>query len=255
MLVTKRVAEAAGYLRGLGVQLPRRAILLEQGMVGFDGELTGVKALPLRSIPGFAEPRRGEFGGSLLLGDLAGVPTAVVEGGPHLYSGFLPGECGLAVRALAAVGAEALVLVASGSSLLEGPPPGSMFLVLDRLDLTGVAMLKGVHDAAAVLGIDVAPVGPETLRAAAACGETAGVAVSGGVAALVHGPLRPSPAERRMLCAFGAQAVSMALAPELAAAAHVGVRTAALLLLDGGWDAARLRFCRGFLEAFAPSGA
>ncbi len=253
MIVGKRAAVAADYLRRLGVESPRRAIVLERWMSGFSNELSGLTVVPARRIPGFAEPHRGESGGNLLFGRIGGVPTAVVEAMPHLYDGYLPGECGIAVRALAVLGVDAVVLVTVGSSLLEGIRPGTMFLVMDRLDLTGVALLKGVHGPSDRQGIEIAPLAPDLLPAAQAAGMAASVAVTGGVAALVHGPLRPTPAERRMLRVLGADAVSMGLAPELAAAAHVGVRAAALLLLDGAWDRPRLDFCRGFLETFAPA--
>lgn len=251
MIVGKRVAAAADHLRRLGVETPRRAVVLERWMSGFSNELSGLTVVPARGIPGFAEPRRGEPGGNLLFGRLGGVPTVVVETMPHLCEGYLPGECGITVRALAALGAGAIVLVAAGSSLLEGTSPGSLFLVTDRIDLTGVAMLKGVPGPPGGGGIEVAPAPPALLRVAQASGAAAGVAVTGGVAALVHGPLRPTPAERRMLRTLGADAVSMGLAPELAAAAHAGVRAAAFLLLDGAWGRPHLDFCAGFLEAFA----
>src|SRR3990172_2445211 len=114
MLVGKRASAAASYLMGLSAEPPRRAIVVEQGMAGFSNELSGLTVVQQRRIPGFAEPRRGDPGGQLLLGRLGGVPTAVVEGTPRLSAGYLPGECGLAVRALAAVGVRDIVLVATG---------------------------------------------------------------------------------------------------------------------------------------------
>jgi purine-nucleoside phosphorylase len=253
VLVSKRVSAAAAYLARLGAGLPERGLVLEQRMTGFSNEISGLTVVPQRRIPGFAEPRRGEPGGRLLLGRLGGVPTAVFEGTPHLSAGYLPGECGMAVRTLAALGARAAVLVSSGSALAEGAAAGGVLLVQDRLDLTGVAMLRGAADPPQGPGIELELPGPAAVEQALRAGERCGVAVKVGVAALLHGPLLPTPAERRMLRILGADAVSLGLAPELAAAAAAGVRAAALLLLDEPWSERQLRFCRAFLDAFAPA--
>lgn len=252
MQVTKRVAEAERYLRRVLDELPVRAVLLDSGMGGFSGELTALTVIPQQRIPGFPEPRRGEPGGRVLFGRLGGVPTAVVEGRRQLYAGYLPGECACAARTLAALGARSLLLVAAGSALEEETAAGTMFLVADRIDLTGVAHLKGIRDAPGGPFPEISPPAPGLGGLAAAAGASAGVPVAAGVAALVHGPLRPSPAERRAMRTIGAGAVSMALASELAAAAAVEARVAAFLLIGGAWEARHLEFCRLMLESWAP---
>lgn len=252
MQIAKRVVEAAEYLRRSGAVLPVRALALEVSMAGFSNELAGLSVLPLRRIPGLPEPRRGARSGALLLGRLGGVPTAVVEGRTHLYEGYLPGECALALRTLAAVGVRSGLLVAEGRSLREGLAPGTMFLVTDWIDRTGVAYLKGMLDAPGGPLIAVPPAPPELERIAQTAGASTGVPVATGVAALLHGPLLPTPAERRVLLLYGAEVIALALAAELAAAIYAGMRTAALLVIDGAWDKPHLDFCRIFLEGFAP---
>lgn len=252
MLVSKRASAAAGYLMRLATEPPRRGLVVEQRMQGFSNELSGLTVVLQRRIPGFAEPRRGDPGGRLLLGRLGGVPTAVVEGTPRLSAGYLPGECGLAVRALAAMGVRDIVMAATGSALGEGTSPGAMFLALDRLDLTGVGMLRGAGDPELERPIELAIPAPEVRQMAVTAGERSGVAVAAGVAACVHGPLLPTPAERRMMRLLGAEAVTFGLAPELAAAALAGARAVPLVLLDGGWTERHVRFCVALLEAFAP---
>jgi purine nucleoside phosphorylase len=79
-----------------------------------------------------------------------------------------------------------------------------------------------------------------------------GVLVAAGVAACLHGPLLPTPAERAMLRLLGASAATFGLAPELAAAALNGARTAPLVLLGGGWADRHLRFCVDLVQSFAP---
>jgi purine-nucleoside phosphorylase len=249
----KKVAEAAAYLRRSVTTLPRRAVLLEEGMGGFADEFTGLTVLPQRRIPGFPLPRGADPGGRLLFGRIGAVPTAVVEGRPHLFEGYLPGECGLALRALAEVGAGAAVLVAAGKALHEGLAPGTMLLVSDCLDLTGVAHLKGAPGIPPEGWIEAARLPPEASSLAREAGRATGVRVVEGVAALLHGPVLPTPAARLLLRQFGAEAFTIALAPELAAAAYTRMRTVAFLLVDGVWEKAHREFCSAFLEAFSPS--
>jgi len=251
MQVRKKVAEAERYLRRKLDELPVRAVLLEEGMGGFSNELSGLTVIPQQRVPGFPESRRGETAGRLLFGRLGGVPTAVFEGRRHLYAGYLPGECACAVRTLAALGVRSVLLLAGGSAL-EQTAAGTMFLVTDKIDMTGVAHLKGIGEAPGGPFPEIPPSPPGLGGLAAAAGASTGVPVAAGVAALVHGPLRPSPAERRAMRLLGAAAVSMALATELAAAAAMGVSAAAFLLLDGGWGVQHLEFCRLVLEGWAP---
>ena len=251
MQVAKKVAEAERYLRSRIGEPPLRAIVLERRMRGFSNELSALTVVEQRLIPGLPEPRQGDAGGVLLFGRLDGVPTAVVEGRTHLYDGYLPGECGCMIRALAALGARLFLAVADGSALGEGVAPGTMFLATDRIDMTGVPHLKGVHNAPGGVFPEVTPIPPEVVSLAASAGEAAGITLVSGVAALVHGPLRPSPAERRMFRLLGADALTMALAPEMAATAYAGVPAAAFLVLDGGWDKALLDFCRIVLRGWA----
>lgn len=219
-------------------------------MRGFSHEIESLTVFQQRQVPGFPQPRAVGDDGRLLFGRVAGVPTAVVEGRLHLYEGALPGECSLGVRLLAAVGASRVVLVADGLPLREGLERGTVLLVSDRLDLTGVANLKGVVDAEGGPLIEVPAADPALLECAREAGRVAGVPLAEGVAALVHGPLLPSPAERRMQRLLGADACTAALGPELAAVAYTGISAAAFLVLGGGWDRAHLEFLLRFLAGW-----
>lgn len=252
MQIAKKVAEAARHLRRAGIELPTRAVLLEERMRGFSNELQGLTVVQQRRVPGFPLTLPSDPGGRLLFGRLAGVPTAVAEGRSRLLEGHLPGECGVCVRLFVELGARSIVLVADGLPLRDDLEPGTMLLLRDRIDLAGVAHLKGVLDAPGGPLIEVPATPPEAFEAAREAGSFAAVPVAEGVAALVHGPLLPTPAEQRLLRLFGADACSTALGPELAAVAYTRVRAAAFLLIGGSWDRSHLEFLMAFLERFAP---
>jgi purine-nucleoside phosphorylase len=250
MRMARKVEEAARWVRAHGGGEPvARALALESHMTGFSNELSRVRVLPLRKVPHHPELAGGR-GGALLLGWLGGVGTAVLEGRAHLYEGALPGETGLPVRLLAALGAQSVVFVADARSLAPRGENGGVLLAVDRIDLSGAGALRGSAEAARGGGIDVPPApGPVRERAAAAA-RAAGVTLGEGVAALVPGPVWPTRAEERMLRGFGADAVTMGLAPELAVAAALGLETATFLLIDGTpWGKPHLDFLRAFIEA------
>ena len=64
--------------------------------------------------------------GRLVVGTLAGVPVAVLQGRAHLYEGVDPGALAVPVRTVRALGAELILLTnAAGSLRAEVGPGGS----------------------------------------------------------------------------------------------------------------------------------
>lgn len=253
MHTKRKVADTVEQLRGMGVGAPAQAIVLEAGMRGFSNELNRVRVTPYRKIRHFSEPLIGGRSGSLLVGGLGGVETVVLEGMVHLFEGYLPGEVVFPVRVLTALGVKRVAFVSTGRALHGGVPPAGLLLVTDRLDLTGVTPLKGVRDEERTPFVEPREASGAVRESAAAASRSSGAACGEGVAALIHGPAWPTPAEARMLHRLGADAVSPALAPELAMAAYLGVEAAALLLLGEGafpWGKRELDFCLAFLAGW-----
>jgi purine-nucleoside phosphorylase len=254
MRTKRRVAETVEQLRRLGIGAPARAVVLEAGMRGFSNELSRVRVTPYRKIHHFSEPLIGGRTGSLLVGGLEGVETVVLEGMVHLFEGYLPGEVVFSVRVLAALGVTRIAFVSRGRALADGVPPGEGFLLAtDHLNLTGMTPLKGMRDEERTPFVEPREASAGVRESAAAAARTAGIACGEGVAALIHGPAWPTPAEARMLRRLGADAVSPALAPELAMAAYLGVEAAALLHLGEGaasWGKGELDFCLAFLAGW-----
>ena len=129
-----------------------------------------------------------------------------------------------------AAGAEILVLTNAAGSLDPEVRPGSLMLITDHINLSGVNVLTGPNDD------EIGPRFPslrdaydpelrERLRAAA--GEL-GTELAEGVYAAVSGPTFETPAEIRALNILGADAVGMSTVHETAVARHAGLRVAAV---------------------------
>ena len=94
--------------------------------------------LPASTAPGHS--------GRLVLGRLHGRQVAVMQGRPHLYEGRTPEEIGFAVRLLARLGAETLVVTNAAGALDPEFAPGDVMLIEDHLNFTGANPLTGPNE-------------------------------------------------------------------------------------------------------------
>ena len=249
MHLERKAAQTAAWLRGKGVPDQSRALLVGTRRGGFSNELGRVVVLPLRRVPGCRVPLVPGWESVIISGELAGAPAIVQEGRIHFFEGFLPGEVGFTVRVLAALGVRSLVLVAEGRPL-PGVPGTEVTLAADRIDLTGVPLLRGALAGPQGPVFEPAPPSPGMCGAIRAAAAAHGVRLAEGVVSLIHGPAWPTGAEARMMRTLGADVVTMALAPELATASRLGIDCAAILFDPAvGWERRHVDFCRDTLAS------
>jgi xanthosine phosphorylase len=165
-----------------------------------------------------------------VLGTLRGVPVCVLQGRAHLYEGGDPAQRAAPVRALAAAGAEILVLTNAAGSLRPEVGPGSLMAISDHINLTGANPLIGTNDDAIgprfpSLRDAYDPALRGELHAAAA---QSGVALAEGVYLAVSGPSFETPAEIGAFRTLGADAVGMSTVHETILARHAGLHVAAV---------------------------
>lgn len=207
---------------------PRLAVVCGSGLGGLADAVVGAVVVPYADVPGFPQPAVSGHAGRLVLGALAGLPVAVLQGRTHAYEGGGFTAMATALRAVRALGAESALLTCAAGSLVPDMGPGSLMAIADHINLFGFSPLVGPNDDA------VGPRFPDmtdawnaglraTLRDAA---QDAGVRLFDGVYAAVPGPNFETPAEVRMLARLGADAVGMSTAPECVIARHCGLTTA-----------------------------
>jgi xanthosine phosphorylase len=187
-------------------------------------------ALDYRDLPGFPRPSVPGHAGRLVLGRLAGVPVACLQGRAHLYEGGGAGPLNTLVRTLQAVGCRALILTNASGSLRPDLGPGSLVLVEDHLNLQGTNPLVGPNDdGVGPRFVDLSEVYSTRLRTAlAAAAQALGMALARGVYLAVLGPAFETPAEIRAYRMLGADLVGMSTVPEAITARHAGLEVAAL---------------------------
>ena len=224
MTAAEVIAERAPGVR------PRLGILLGSGLGAVADAVEDPVSISYGDLPGFPEPGIAGHAGRLVLGRLAGLAVAVLQGRRHVYEGGDPGAMRGPVRAVRAAGADALLVTNAAGSLLAEVGPGALMAIADHINLLGVNPLTGPNDDA------VGPrfpslrdaYDPDLRRRLHSCARALGISLAEGVYLATAGPSFETPAEIRAFRTLGADAVGMSTVPEVILARHCGLRVAAV---------------------------
>jgi purine-nucleoside phosphorylase len=224
----RRAHDAALALLERFGSVPRVAMLLGTGHGGIANQLTSKVIVTAEALPAglrFAQ------NAPLLFGQLEGVPVVVGEAPvPAWETQGQQNELGFPVRVMRAMGADLLILTAGAASVLPQIEPGSLAVVEDHINLSGINPLLGLTEE------DLGPRFPDMTEAyqprwrefAREVAGKAGLPCSPAVLAAMPGPCLPTRAEYRLLRALGADLVSMSLVPDVLTAVHAGFEVLAL---------------------------
>lgn len=220
------LAEATAFIASRTPLRPRVAVVLGSGLGAFADSLDNAAEIPYSQIPGWPQSTAAGHAGKLVIGEVAGVPVAVLSGRAHLYEGYTAQQAVYGVRALRGLGAQALVLTNAAGGINAAWKPGTLVLISDHINLLGQNPLSGPNeDALGPRFPDMTEAYSRGFREVAwAAGKTIGLDLPEGVYAAVTGPSYETPAEIRYLRAIGADLVGMSTVPETIAANHMGMK-------------------------------
>jgi xanthosine phosphorylase len=209
---------------------PRLGIVLGSGLGGLADALAGAVAVPYAELPGFPAPGVAGHSGRVVLGTLAGLPVACLQGRRHVYEGGDPGAMRAPVRALKQAGAHALLATNAAGSLRADVGPGRLMAIADHINLLGVNPLTGPNDDA--LGPRFPSMrdayDPELRKLLHRTANELDIDLAEGVYLATAGPTFETPAEIRAFRTLGADAVGMSTVPEVILARHAGLRVVAV---------------------------
>jgi purine-nucleoside phosphorylase len=222
----EQAAHAARVIRARWSEEARVALVLGSGLGAFADDLTDAVALPYAEIPGFARSTVAGHAGQLVLGKVAGVPLAAMQGRFHYYEGYEWEDVTFPVRVLGALGVKSLVLTNAAGGLNNSLKQGSLMLISDHLNLMGTNPLRGPNDERFGPRFpDLSEVYDREFQDTAIHEAHAmGLELRRGIYAALSGPSYETPAEIRMLRALGADAVGMSTVPEAIVARHMGLK-------------------------------
>lgn len=221
------IHDTVGFLRERITRAPHAVLVLGSGLGGMADDIEDAVRIPFGDIPGF--PRRTQelagHAGQLVAGRLEGVEVAAMQGRFHLYEGWHPADVALPVRALAALGAETMLLTNAAGGIRPGLQPGDLMLMADHINL----MLRNPLIGQTVPGEERFPDMSDPYDAGfrAIAEEVARdlrIPIVQGVYAALLGPSYETPAEIRMLGRLGADAVGMSTVPEVLVARAIGMK-------------------------------
>jgi len=204
-------------------------LVLGSGLGHLADAVEGV-AIDYADLPGFPHAGVSGHNPKLVIGTLEGQRVAVFGGRAHYYESGRADVMRLPLEVLRALGADRLILTNAAGSLKVGMPPGSIMLLSDHINFSGLNPLIGeATDARFVPMTDAHDPG---LRAALRdAAQAEGEALSEGVYAWYSGPSFETPAEIRAIGILGADAVGMSTVPEVILARFLGLRVAAVSVI------------------------
>lgn len=224
----KDVVSAVNSIAGKTKSRPLTGIVLGSGWAPMADDVTDPVVIPYSEIPGFPSPGVAGHAGRLVIGDLYGCPVAILCGRKHFYENLDHHHMSLPVVVLQALGCKTLLLTNASGAVNPSIPAGSIVMVTDHINLSGVSPLSGepyFDDPFVDLTDAYDPALQQLLLAAA---DRARVTVPTGVYACFTGPNYETPAEIRMASVIGADLVGMSTVSETILARRLGLRVAAL---------------------------
>lgn len=220
---------AAGAVRERITHQPRIGLILGSGLGGLADSIEDAQIVPYGDLPHWPVSTVYGHSGRLVAGRLENQPVLVMQGRAHYYEGYEMPWVTFPVRVMRRLGIESLIVTNAAGGVHPGYEPGELMLLLDHLNLIGMAgmnPLRGPNlDELGVRFPDMSRVYDreyhDLARAAAA---EAGVTLHEGVYFALSGPSFETPAEIRFLRIAGADAVGMSTVPEVIVARHSGMR-------------------------------
>jgi purine-nucleoside phosphorylase len=230
MSAFEHASGAAQFILARTSMRPRIALVLGSGLGGLADELADATIIPYSAIPHCPVPTAEGHAGRLLIGQLEGVPLAVMQGRTHLYEGISIADVVFPMRVFGCMGIQAAILTNASGAINPKLKPGDLVAVQDHINLQGVNPLCGPNDerwGTRFADMSDAYHGPYR-EIALQAGRQLGIEVRQGVYAALLGPSFETPAEIRFLRTIGADLVGMSTVAETIVARHMGMRVLAI---------------------------
>jgi purine-nucleoside phosphorylase len=225
-----RADEAARFILERTALRPRIALVLGSGLGGFADELQAATRISYQEIPFFPRSTAIGHAGTLVIGKLAEIPLAAMQGRVHLYEGYSPQQVVFPVRVFARMGVGAMVLTNAAGGINPEYARGSLVVLRDHINLQGSNPLVGPNDDRVGLRFPdmTSAYNSDFRRFALEEAQELGGGIYEGVYAAMLGPSYETPAEIRFLRTIGADLVGMSTVPEVIAARHAGLDVLAI---------------------------
>ena len=143
MDILSKATAAAEFLRSRVSSRPAVALVLGSGLGDYADTLENAQRIPYADIPDFPQPTVAGHSGAFVFGEKQGKSVVVLQGRIHYYEGLSQQEITLPIRVLAAIGVKTLVLTNAAGGVNLGYKPGTLMLISDHINFSGMNPLIG----------------------------------------------------------------------------------------------------------------
>jgi purine-nucleoside phosphorylase len=240
----EKAVEAAEFIRSKYNKEIKAAIVLGSGLGASADEVRNAVVIPYEEIPHFSSSTVEGHAGRLVLGEVEGVPVAVQQGRFHYYEGYEIDQVVFPIRTFGVLGVKNLILTNAAGSTNTDFAQGSLMLIRDHINLTGINPLRGKNDErfgvrfpdmTETYALDYQEIVMSEARKMAQEKAARRETKTGkkrqpdyflrrGVYCGLIGPSYETPAEIRMFRLFGIDAVGMSTVAEAITARHIGMK-------------------------------
>jgi len=209
---------------------PQVGLILGSGLGQFCDNIETQASIDFDQLPGFPIAGVGGHAGRLLFGQVGKTSVVVMQGRAHYYEQGKADVMAVAIQTLKAIGCSSLVLTNAAGSLLKEASPGSVMLITDHINMTGVSPLFGAESNKRFVDMSDAYNTSlnDSMRSAA---KSNGITLHEGIYAWFSGPQFETPAEIKAVKILGADAVGMSTVPEVILARHQELPLCALSVI------------------------
>jgi purine-nucleoside phosphorylase len=237
--IYSRAQSAADYIRTSTDVVPTIGIILGSGLGNFATQVDAATRIPYAEIPHFPRSTVQGHSGHLVLGTIAGIPVAVMQGRVHAYEGYPISEVTFPTRVLGLIGCKTLIVTNAAGGINTGYRQGSLIALTDHINLTGTNAALGpneprfsvVHGAGQRFFDMSAAYSPRLRAFAVAEAARQGFQLAQGIYLAVLGPSFETPAEIRAFRTLGADLVGMSTVHETIVARHMGLEVLGISLV------------------------
>ncbi len=137
---------AVAHIRAQTTLVPKIGIILGSGLGAFGTHVADPVTVPYTSIPHFPQSTVEGHSGNLILGTIAGVPVAVMQGRVHAYEGYTMAEVTFPTRVLGLLGCTTLLVTNAAGGINTAYAPGALVTISDHINFTGSNAALGPNE-------------------------------------------------------------------------------------------------------------
>jgi len=141
-----RAERAAKFIRARTRLRPRIALVLGSGLGAFADSLSRAVRVDYAKIPHFPRSTAVGHAGRMVVGEVGGVPVAVMQGRVHFYEGYSQQEVIFPMRVLARLGVRAVILTNAAGGICRDYNQGCLVVLRDHINFQGTNPLIGPNE-------------------------------------------------------------------------------------------------------------